>query len=243
MDQATLDKLRKLHLKSMAASYETQDSVPGIMDMTFDERLSFLVDAELDSRDNRRLNRRIKEAHFPDSNAVIEGIKYYPDRHLNRTQITSLATNQYIHKPRNVLVTGATGAGKTYIISALGNRACQENYKVLYIRMPELFNEIERARLEGEYDRLLKRYHSRDLLIIDDWLLYPVKEEQCEQILEVLEGRYRQSATIVGSQYTEDGWRERLGAGAVAEAIMDRITASAERIMILGDKSMRTRND
>ena len=158
MDQSTLDKLRKLHLKSMAASYETQDSVPGIMDMTFDERLSFLVDAELDSRDNRRLNRRIKEAHFPDSNAVIEGIKYYPDRHLNRTQITSLATNQYIHKPRNVLVTGATGAGKTYIISALGNRACQENYKVLYIRMPDLFNEIECAKVEGEYDRLLKRY-------------------------------------------------------------------------------------
>ena len=124
----------------------------------------------------------------------------------------------------------------------MGNRACQENYKVLYIRMPELFNEIERAKLEGEYDRLLKRYHSRDLLIIDDWLLYPVKEEQCEQILEVLEGRYRHSATIIGSQYAEDGWRERLGAGAVAEAIMDRITASAERIMILGDKSMRTRN-
>ena len=109
--------------------------------------------------------------------------------------------------------------------------------------MPELFNEIERAKIEGEYDRLLKKYHSRDLLIIDDWLLYPVKEGQCEQILEVLEGRYRHSATIVGSQYTEDGWRERLGSGAVAEAIMDRLTACAERIMIFGDKSMRTRND
>ena len=109
--------------------------------------------------------------------------------------------------------------------------------------MPDLFNEIECAKVEGEYDRLLKRYHSRDLLIIDDWLLYPVKEEQCELILEVLEGRYRHSATIVGSQYTEDGWRERLGAGAIAEAIMDRLTSSAERIMILGDKSMRTRND
>ena len=108
---------------------------------------------------------------------------------------------------------------------------------------PELFNEIERAKIEGEYDRLLKKYHSRDLLIIDDWLLYPVKEGQCEQILEVLEGRYRHSAKIVGSQYAEDGWRERLGGSAVAEAIMDRLTACAERIMILGDKSMRTRND
>ena len=243
MDQSTLDKLRKLHLKTMAAAYEAQDSVPGIMDMTFDERLSFLVDAEMDSRDNRRLSRRIKEAHFPDSNAVIEGIKYYQDRNLNRNQITALATNQYIHKPKNILVTGATGAGKTYILAALGNRACQQNYKVLYIRMPELFNETERAKMEGEYEKLLKKYHSRDLLIIDDWLLYPVKEGQCEQILEVLEGRYRHSATIVGSQYTEDGWRERLGSGAVAEAIMDRLTACAERIMILGDKSMRTRND
>lgn len=243
MDQSTLDKLRKLHLKTMAAAYEKQESVAGIWDLTFDDRLGLLVDAEMDARDNGRLKRRIKEAHFAETSAAVESIKYYADRQLNRSQITVLATNQYIHKPQNVLILGATGAGKTYIACALGNRACQENYKTRYIRMPELFNEIARAKIEGDYDRLLKRYHTRDLLIIDDWLLYPIREEQQEELLETLEGRYRHSATIICSQYTVEGWRERLGNGAVAEAIMDRLTSKSVTIRIQGDKSMRTRSE
>ena len=126
-------------------------------------------------------------------------LKYCQNSNLNHNQITALATKQYIHKPKYILVTGATGAGKTYILATLGNRACQQNYKVLYIRMSELINEIERAKMEGEYEKLLKKYHTRDILIIDAWLLYPVKEGQCEQTLDVVEGRYRHSATISGS--------------------------------------------
>lgn len=241
MDSSTYDKLLKLHLKTMAFSYANQDSVPGIRDMTFDERFSLMVDAESDTRDNHKLQRRIKEAKFAESGAAVESIKYYTDRQLNREQFTELATNQYICKPRNILVVGATGSGKTYIVCALGNRACQANYKVRYIRMPDLFTELELAKAENTYDKVLKKFHNRDLLIIDEWLLYQTNEAQRQLILEVIEGRYRYRSTIISSQYEPEGWHEKLGGGAIADAIMDRITPKSNVILIHGETSMRTR--
>ncbi len=243
MDSHTYEKLKELHLKTMAAEYLVQDDIPGITELTFDQRLGLLVDAESDARDNNRLKKRIKEAKFAEPGAAMESIQYYPDRHLNRDIMTKLATNQYIYKPQNILIIGATGSGKSYISCALGNRACQDNYKVRYIRLPDLFTELEIAKLENTYDRILKRFHTRDLLIIDEWLLYPVSEAQRQSILEVIEGRYRYRATIICSQYRVEGWHEKLGGGAIADAIMDRLTPRSEMIQIGGELSMRIREN
>lgn len=241
MIQATYDKMLKIHLKAMAHQYQAQENIPGIHDMTFDERLSLLIDAEADSRENATIARRKKEAKLPETSAALESIQYLPDRHLNRNLITSLASDQYIHKPTNIFLVGASGSGKTYIASALGNRACEENYKVKYIRMPDMFNDFEIAKLENTKTKLLKHYHTRDLLIIDDWLLYSITEEQRQIIMEIIEGRYRTRATIICSQYDTTGWLERLGIGPVSEAILDRLTPKSQTIKIDGNESMRLR--
>lgn len=241
MDNHIYDKLRGFRLKTMANEYMRQDDVPGITELTFDQRLGLLVDAEADARDSARLKKRIKEAKFAEPGAAIESIRYYPDRKLNRELFTQLATNRYIYQPKNVLIVGATGCGKSYLACALGNRACQENYKVRYIRLPDLFTELEIGKLEHTYDKLLKRLHTRDLLIIDEWLLYPLTETQRQSILEVIEGRYRHRATIICSQYDPDGWHEILGGGPIADAIMDRLKPKSETIHVGGKLSMRVR--
>lgn len=135
----------------------------------------------------------------------------------------------------NVFIIGATGSGKSYLSCALGNRACQDNYKVRYIRMPDLFAELELAKLQNSYNRQLKNFHTRDLLIINEWLLYPITNQQQQLILEVIEGRYRHRATIICPQYAVGGWHEKLGGGAIAESIMDRLTSRAETIQIGGE--------
>ena len=243
MDSNTYEKLKALHLKTMASEYIHQEDIPGITELTFDQRLTLIVDAEADARDNTRLRNRIQEAKFAEPGATMEAIQYYPDRHLNKETMALLATNKYIHKPTNILVIGATGSGKSFLACALGNRACQDNYKVRYIRMPDLFTELELSKIENTYDKLLKRFHTRDLLIIDEWLLYPINENQRHLILEVIEGRYRYRSTIICSQYKTDGWHEKLGGGPIADAIMDRLLPKSETIQIGGEVSMRIREN
>lgn len=178
---------------------------------------------------------------FSDTQARLEDIKYFSDRQLNREVFLKVVDNHYINAPQNLVLTGATGTGKSYIACALGNNTCQSAYKVRYIRLPDLLTELALARVQGTYAKTLKLYRNCDLLLIDDWLLVPADSTAQQDILEVLERRYRLYATIFCSQFTTEGWHERLGGGALADAIMDRALSKAQLILIEGERSMRSR--
>lgn len=241
MNQHNYEKLHLLRFLGMAQAYQAQDDIEDIQDWTFEERLGFLLDAEYDTRRNNKIERLIKQANFSDAGARLEDIHYLSDRELNRDLFQKLATNQYLKEARNIVLVGATGSGKSYIACALGKNACLSSIKVNYIRLPDLLSELELARAEGRYSRVLKHYQSCDLLIIDEWLLVPTLQQGQQDILEVIERRYKLHSTIFCSQFKPDGWYERLGSGALADAILDRALSKATQIQIGGDTSMRLR--
>lgn len=204
-------------------------------------RLALIVDAEYDSRHNNNIKRLIKNARFANSSAFLGNIEYLPDRHLNRELLESLSDNEYIRQSLNVILVGATGCGKTYISNALGVNACQSGYKVKYIRLPELFSEFEAARIQGKYQQLMKQHQKYALMILDEFLLVPATDTEQRDLLELMEYRCGRFSTIICSQFTPEGWHERLGGGALADSILDRIIPSAYTMVIDGDVSMRQR--
>lgn len=241
MNQHTYEKMIAMRMSGMAKAYKEQYEHEELLQWSFEERFSLLIDTEFDHRHRNKINNLTKKANFSDTQARLEEIKYFTDRGLNREVFLKLADNKYIRKPRNIVLTGATGSGKSYIACALGNNACQSGYKVRYIRLPDFLTELALAKAQGTYKKVLKQYQMCELLIIDEWLLIPADTVAQQDILEVLERRYRMHATIFCSQFTKDGWHERLGGGALADAIMDRALARAQYIMIEGNRSMRTR--
>lgn len=241
MNQHTYEKMIAMRMSGMAKAYKDQYEQEELLQWSFDERFSLLIDTEFDYRHRNKIERLTKQAQFSDTQARLEDIKYFNDHGLNREVFLQLATNKYIQEPRNILLTGATGSGKSYIACALGNNACQSSFKVGYIRMPDLLTEFALAKVQGTYKKVLKQYQNCELLIIDEWLLIPADTIAQQDILEVLERRYRLHATIFCSQFTKEGWYERLGGGALADAIMDRALARSQSITIDGTRSMRSR--
>lgn len=183
----------------------------------------------------------IANAKFVESKASVTQIKYYADRQLNKNQIVNLATNEYIKKQENIVIVGATGSGKSYIACALGVEACNAELKVKYVRLPDLLSELELSRIQGTYRNKIRQYERCDLLILDEWLLVTTNNIEQQDILEVLEKRYRVHSTILCSQFDVAGWHSKLGGGALADAILDRIVSKSQTIKIKGDKSMRSR--
>ena len=163
---------------------------------------------------------------------------YRPERNIDRGTIESLSTNEYVKNGLNIIIVGASGCGKTWLGCAFGVHACMEKYKARYIRMPELLSEFEAARIQGRYRDYLKQISKIDLLIIDEFLLTSVNESERNDILEVIEKRTNRKSTILCSQWTPEGWLEKLGNGPVAEALLDRIINSSYKIFLQG-KSMR----
>lgn len=233
-----IEKLKKMKLPVMAEEYAKQSNDPKYDQLSFHERLCELVDMEYDSRVNHTIDRFIKNAHFYDSNASIEDINYNPDRRLNRSQIEELATNTYIENGLNVVFVGASGCGKTWISNALGVHACRDRKTVLYIRLPELFSKFEEMKIQGKYSDYLKRLGKYDLIILDEFLLTPTSETERSDLLELMEIRCNKKSTIFCSQYSFDGWHQRLNGGPIADAILDRIVNSSYIITLHG-KSLR----
>ena len=180
LNDNTTNKLYEMRLSVMAKAFRDQLTDSNYQDMSFEDRFGLLVDMEWCSRKDNHLKRLIKSASFSDTSACVENIEYHADRNLDKSQITRLATCQYIHEHHNVVLLGATGSGKTYIACALGMAAARNFIKVKYVRLPELLVDLSIARSEGTYRKVIAQYKKPPLLIIDEWLLYPLKETEAQ---------------------------------------------------------------
>jgi len=224
-NQSTIDKLIEMRLTAMADAFRNQLNDPAFMDVPFEDRFGMLVDIEFNSRKNNRLKRLIKNAGFDQPEASIMDINYTSGRKLNKELINRLATCEYITEHRNLFITGATGCGKTYMACAFGLEACKQYFNTKYVRMPELLLDLEVARAEGNYRKVMAKYANPLVLILDEWLLLKPTESEQKDIFELLHRRRRKSSTIFCSQYDRSEWYDQLGGDAspLADAIIDRI--------------------
>lgn len=234
LTQPTVDRLRALRLGALADAYLAQQQDAEIAALDFDTRLGLLVDAEHLSRDNRKLARQLKAAKLRIGQACLEDLDYAPRRELDRNLIRQLATGRWIAEHRNVLITGSTGVGKTYVACALGQQACRQGFRTLYRRLPRLFQELALARADGTYPTLLARLARTDCLIIDDWGLGSVTELQRQDLLEVMEDRDATRSTVITSQLPREEWHTFLGDPTVADAVLDRLVHNAYTMKLKG---------
>lgn len=239
--EPTLLKLQEMRLTAMAESYRQQLQDHQLQELSFEERFGLLVDMEWARRKNSRLASLIRKADFQQSEACIENMEYHADRKLDRTQILRLASGGYINEKLNIIIMGASGAGKTYLACAFGIAACRNFFPVKYVRLPELLNELAVARGEGIYQKVMKTYRKVPLLILDEWLLVSLKESEARDLLEIVEARHERGSTIFCSQFSPAGWHGKIGESTLADAILDRIVHHSYNITIEGTDSMRKR--
>lgn len=234
LQQPTLEKLYQLRLSAMAEAWEQQARTPKLSDLSFDERFGMLVDAEHLARDNRKLQRLLREADFRMSEACIEDVKPAPERGLPQAKLRQLAQGAWITEHLNILLTGATGVGKSFIACALGQLACRRGHRVAYRRLPRLFEEITLAKADGTYSKLMAKLAKVEVLILDDFGLGTLRDVQRHDLLEVLEDRYGDRSTIVTSQLPINQWHEWVNDPTLADAILDRLVHNAYKIELEG---------
>lgn len=235
----TLDKLKAMRFTGMARALEEQMQMAEIDSLSFEERLGLLIDREMTDRENRRLTTRLKKAKLR-QNAAIEDIDYRHPRGLDRALMAKLSSCQWISQHLNILITGPTGCGKTYIACALAHKACREGYTAHYTRLPRLLQELHIAKGDGRYGKLLAGFAKTQLLILDDWGLAKLTDEQRHDLLEILEDRHGLRSTVVAAQLPVDNWHEIIGDPTLADAILDRLIHNAYKINLKGE-SMRKR--
>lgn len=241
LTRQTLDKLHSLRLTGMAEAFEQQLAQSETHELAFDERLALLLDRELLTRDNRRLARLLRAARLRIATACIEDIDYRHARGLKRAQIAQLGACQWIHQKHNLLITGPTGTGKTYLACALGNQACRQGLSTRYFRLPRLLEHIAIARGDGSYPTLMKQLARTELLILDDLAIAPLAASQRNDLMELIEDRHGLRSTLVASQLPVEHWHDYLAEPTLADAILDRLLHNAHRLPLKG-ASMR-KND
>lgn len=235
----TLSKLQTLRLPAMARALEQQGTLPEMAGLSFEERLGLLVDQELTERENRRLTTCLRKAKLRQS-AVLEDLQARPTRGLDKALLTQLATCQWIREHHNLILTGATGTGKTWIACALAHTVCRAGYPTLYLRVPRLLHELQLAKGDGRYKKVLASYAKLPLLVLDDFGLAPLTAEQGRDLLEIMDDRQGRRSTLVTSQLPVEHWHNLLGEPTGADAILDRLVHDAYRIALKGE-SMRKR--
>ncbi|MGN6107684.1 MAG: IS21-like element helper ATPase IstB [Kofleriaceae bacterium] len=234
LTEPTIEKLKTLHLYAMANAWQAQRNDPAMAELDFDGRFGLLVDAEHLARDNKRIARLLREAKLRLPNACLEDIDHAPKRDLDRALIRQLSSGRWIADHANVLITGMTGVGKSYIACALAQQACRAGFRALYRRVPRLFEELALAHADGTYTRLLGRLAKVDVLVLDDWGLAPLKDQERRDLLEVFEDRHGLRSTIITSQLPVGKWHDHLGDPTIADAVLDRVVHNAHRITLKG---------
>ena len=240
-NQQTLAKLKQMKLHGMARAFATSLESGKAQNYTADELLSLLIDFEWDERSNRKLFYLTSRARFR-YKAAVEQISFDAHRQSHKNQILRLADGEFIKKKENVLITGSTGVGKSYIASALGHQACSCGYKVLYQQSSKLFAKLKMAKADGSYLKELGRIEKYDLLIIDDFGLQPLDAQCRNALMEIIEDRHGKTSTIFTSQVPVNKWHEIIGENTIADAILDRIVHDAHRLELKGESLRKKRN-
>jgi DNA replication protein DnaC len=237
LTQPLLDKLSQLGLSGFRASLEEQLCSPHYAELSFEERLGLLLDVETTRRQNNRVARRIRAARFPLA-ATVADLDLAPRRGLKRAQVLHLAQGEWVAHQLNLLVLGATGAGKTFLACALGRAACEAGYTVRYERTSRLLQALTLAQADGSYPQVMRQLAGVQLLILDDWLRDPLARSQARDLLEVLDDRYGRSATAVVTQVPVADWHSRIPDPTLSDAVLDRLVHNAYRLELEGE-SMR----
>lgn len=238
MNAETLEKMKSMKFYGMAQAFNSCLEDGRMRSMTADEMISFLITSEYDDRYNRRIERHIRNARFR-YNASIEKLYFGPERDIDKNQLMRFAECDFIDKAENILITGCTGIGKSYIASALGNQACLKGYKVFYMNFTKLFAKLKMMKADGSYLREITRIEKQDLLILDDFGLQTLDNQNRAALLELIEDRHGRKSTIITSQLPVQEWYDVIGEKTVADAILDRLVHDAHRLEIEGDSMRR----
>ena len=236
----TLEKLNTLRFTGMAAALDEQMQMNSLVDLGFEERLGILLDREMAVRQTRRMNTRLRKARLR-QDGCIEDINFRHPRGLDKSLVMRMAGCEWIKEHNNLIITGPTGVGKTYLACAFAQKACREGYSTLYLRITKLFEDLALAKGDGRYLKLLASFAKADLLVLDDYGLEQLSRDQRHDLLEILEDRHGLKSTLVTSQLPIDHWHEQIGDPTLADAILDRLVHSAHKIKLNGG-SMRKKN-
>ncbi len=242
MRNQTIEQLHQMRLHTMAAAFKEECERPNNSELTFEDRVAMMVEREWLSRENRRVNTRLKAARLK-HHATIEDLDFRTPRELDKSVILSLASCQWIRSHHNVIITGPTGIGKSYLAEALTNKACREGYTARYYRASRFFQELAMARGDGSYAVLLQKIAKTDLLVIDDWGLATLTDHERRDLLEVMEDRHNIRSTLMTSQYAATTWHDLVGEPTLADAILDRIVHNAHKICLNGDSMRKIRSN
>lgn len=237
-----LEQLLELRLLGMHRALAEQLEMPDTNALSFEERLGLLLDRETTTRDDRRMQTRLRAAKLKQT-ACVEDIDYRHRRGLDKHLMRQLADGEYLRRKLNLLITGPTGVGKTWIACALAHKACRDGYSARYLRLPRLVQELPIAKADGRYAKLLRDYAKADLLVLDDWGLMPMNDETRRDLLEILDDRHNRKSTLVTSQIPVEQWHDYIAEPTLADAILDRLVHNAFKLPLKGESMRKTRVD
>lgn len=241
MNEVTLTRMKQMKLHGMHGAFKTAIETGKTDDYTIDQFVSMITDAEWDDRNNRKIERLIRNARFH-YKASIENVVYEHARNIDRTKLLRMAECDFINKSENVLISGSTGAGKSYIATALGYQACIEGYRVLYFNTTKLFSKLKMAKADGSYLKELAKMARHQLIILDDFGLQPLDSQNRIALLEIIEDRHNRGSMLVTSQIPVSKWYEIIGEKTIADAILDRLIHQSHRIELTGESMRKKRN-
>lgn len=237
--QSTIDKMRQLRLNGMSDLYQRAIKESLFTNTTNDEFIALMIDTEWENRQNTKINNLVKAAGFK-LNVSSLNIDYTSNRNLDRNMFERLLTLQFLKQKENIIITGSTGVGKSYLAQCIGRNVCEQGEKTLFLNCGQLIEKVKLSKIEGTYIKLLKRLHSFELLILDDFGLHAFDNQSRQALMDIIEDRHDRVATLVTSQIPVAKWHETIGEGTIADAILDRLVYSSHRIELSGE-SLRKR--